>query len=165
MFFVISSNLEGKNLNTTKHLFHVNQQFLSVPDIVAVGTLLSRVSNTSGVSAGNEMSNSTANARACVPEDFSGATVVHRGRPDGKKGVFGINSFIIPESLVLSHTSVKGYIIIFAPSTKWVKQEDGVLVTLFDKLYTSVAKKEAVTIMKGISDLESVDGVGTSGDH
>jgi hypothetical protein len=62
---------------------------------------------------------------------------------------------------MLEHAVLERDVIILAPATKRVKQEDGVLVTLLDKLFTGILEQEAVTIMEGVADLEGVDGIGT----
>jgi len=72
-------------------------------------------------------------------------------------------SAIIDKGLVLEHTGVKGNIIVLAPATEGMKKEDGILVALFDELFTGVLEQKHVTIMKGVTHLEAIDGVGTAG--
>jgi len=106
----------------------MNKKFLSVPDIIAVTTGVFRMLQTGGVSASDEMSDSAICAGICVPQDFSGATIVHWGRPNGKDSVFLIQSAIIQQGLVLSHSGAKRDIIVLAPPTQRVKKEDRVFV-------------------------------------
>ena len=60
---------------------------------------------------------------------------------------------------MLCHTSVEWYIIVLAPSTEWVKKEDWILISKLKELLTSVLQEEDVSIVKGVSDLESIDGI------
>ena len=76
MLLVVGSDLEGKDLNTIKHLFQVYEQLLSVPDIVAVLGAIG-VLNTSGITASNEVGDTGSDAGAGVPEYLGGSTVVH----------------------------------------------------------------------------------------
>jgi hypothetical protein len=94
-----------------------------------------------------------------VPQDLGGATVVHGGWPDSKDNVLSGESTIINKSLVLVHTGVEGHIVVLAPATEGVEEEDGVLVSLLDELLTGVLEEENVTVVEGIADLETVDGV------
>ena len=73
---MVGSDLEGEDLNTIEHLFHVDEELLSVPDIVAVLGAIG-VLNTSGVTASNEVGDTAADAGAGVPEYLGGSTVVH----------------------------------------------------------------------------------------
>jgi len=57
---VVGSNLEGENLNTIKHLLHVDEELLTVPDIVAV-ILTVGVFHTSGVATSDEVGNTAVN--------------------------------------------------------------------------------------------------------
>ena len=45
------------------------------------------------------------------------------------------------------NTGGKRDIIILAPSTEGVEEEDGVLVSLFEELFTGVLEEEAMSIM------------------
>ncbi len=74
--FVVGSDLEGEDLNTVEHLFHVDEELLSVPDIVAVLGAIG-VLNTSGVTASNKVGDTAADAGAGMPEYLGGSTVVH----------------------------------------------------------------------------------------
>lgn len=161
---VVCSDLEWKHINTVKHALHVNEELLTVPWVVKV-TALDGVANTSGVTSGNEVSQASANTGAGVPEDLSWATVVHWGWPDGENDVFSWEGTIINESLVLLHAGVKRNIVILAPSTERVEEKDWVLVASLDKLLTGILEEENVTIMKGVADLESVNGIGTTSLH
>ena len=103
---VISSDLEGENLNTLKHGLVVYEELLSVPDIIEGNTGLLWVANTSWVTSSDEVGDAASDARRCVPHDFGGATVVHGGWPDGEDGVFRVKSSVVKESLMLLHALV-----------------------------------------------------------
>ena len=92
-----------------------------------------------------------------MPEHLGGSSVEHRRRPNGKDGVLGVESTVIEESLVLLHSGVKRNIVILHPSTKRVEEKNWVLVALLQKLFSGVVKEKDVTVMEGISELESVD--------
>ncbi len=64
---------------------------------------------------------------------------------------------------MLLHAGVEGYIIILAPSTEGVKEEDRVLEALSEELNTGVVEEEAVTIVEGVADLEGVNGISVLG--
>ena len=53
-------------------------------------------------------------------------------------------------------------IIILAPATKGVEEENWVLVSLFDELFTSVLEQENVTVVKRVAYLEGVYGISTT---
>jgi hypothetical protein len=76
--------------------------------------------------------------------------------------VFRVKSSVIEQSLVLSHPVVKRDIIIFLPSSKWVEKENWVLETLLDELLSGIFKKQAMAIMKRVSNLECVDSISSS---
>jgi len=97
-----------------------------------------------------------------VPQDLGGATVVHGGRPDGENDVLSGEGTIINKCLVLVHTGVKRNIIIFAPATERVEEKDGVLVALFDELFTGVLKQEHVAIVERVSNLEAINCISTT---
>jgi hypothetical protein len=99
----------------------MDKKFLSVPDIIAVTTGVFRMLQTGGVSASDEMSDTAIRTGRCVPQDFSGPTIVHWGRPNGKDGVFLIQSTIVKQGLVLSHSGAKRDIIVLAPTSQGVK--------------------------------------------
>jgi len=97
-----------------------------------------------------------------VPKDFIWATVEHRRWPDSKNDVIWVEGSVIQQSLMLSHSVVKWDVIILHPSSERVKKEERVLEPLFDQLLPGVFKQQAVTVMKWVSDLESVNGIGAS---
>ena len=97
-----------------------------------------------------------------MPQDLGGATVVHGGRPDGENDVLGGEGTIINKSLVLVHTGVKRNIIILAPATERVEEEDGVLIALFDELLTGIFKQEHVAIVERVSNLEAIHSISTT---
>lgn len=121
------------------------------------------MSYTSRVSSGDEVSDATVNTRTCVPQDFGRATVVHGRRPDSKDDVLGVESTIIKQSLVLHHAFFKWDIIILAPATERMEEEDRVFVTLLEELLASVFKEENVAIVERITHLESVHGISILG--
>ncbi len=73
----------------------MDKKFLSMPYIIAVTVGVFRVLQSGRVSASDEMSDTAICAGRCVPENLSGATIVHWGRPNGKDGVFLIQSAIV----------------------------------------------------------------------
>ena len=77
--------------------------------------------------------------------------------------MLGVKSSIIKEGLMLMHASIKRNIIIFAPSTKRMKEEDGVLITLLKELLTGIFEKKHVAIMKRVTHLESIYGISSLG--
>jgi len=72
---------------------------------------------------------------------------------------------VINEGLMLLNSGGERDIVVLAPSTEGVEEEDGVLVALLDELLTGVLKKEAMSVMEGVADLEGEDGIGASLDH
>jgi len=64
---------------------------------------------------------------------------------------------------MLIHTWLEWDIVVLAPSTKWVKQKDWVLVSTLDKLFTSILEEEHVTIVEWVADLEAIDSISTTG--
>jgi len=63
---------------------------------------------------------------------------------------------------MLSHSVIQGYVIIFAPATKWMKQEKGILKALGQELLTSIFKHENMTVVEWVSNLEGVDSISIS---
>ena len=76
--------------------------------------------------------------------------------------MFGFEGSIVEEGLMLLHSGVKRSIILLGPSTEWVQQEDWVLVTELQELFSGVLEEENVTVVEWISDLEGVDGISIS---
>jgi len=66
---------------------------------------------------------------------------------------------------MLFHSSVKRCIVFLGPSSQWVQEENRVLVTFLEQLLSGVVQQENVTIVKGVSDLESIDDIGVLGFH
>lgn len=126
--FVEGGYLEGADFHIVYHTFDMDKKFLTVPDIIAVAVGVFRMLQTGGVSASDEMSDTAICTGRCVPQNLSGATIVHWGRPNGKDGVFLIQSAIVKQGLVLSHSGAKRDIIVLAPATQRVKKEDRVFV-------------------------------------
>ena len=157
---VVGSDLEGKDLDALEHGFAVDEELLTVPHIVAIDTVLLWVLNTSGVTASDEVGDTAVNTGRGVPQDLGGATVVHWRWPDGEDCVIWVEGSVVQEGLMLSHTVGEGNIVVLAPSTKRVKKEDWVAVSLADELFTGILKEKNVTIVEWVTDLEGVDNIG-----
>ena len=71
-----------------------------------------------------------------------------------------VEGAIAEESGVLSHTICEGHVVILAPATERVEEQDWVPVALCNELFTGVLEQEHVTIMERVSDLEGVDDIG-----
>jgi hypothetical protein len=67
---------------------------------------------------------------------------------------------VIEEGLMLHHTFWEWDIIVFAPSTERVEEEDGVLVSCSLELNTCIFQEEAVTVVEGVTDLEGIASIG-----
>lgn len=96
-----------------------------------------------------------------MPQNFSRATIVHWRRPDGKDAVISRECSVIKKSLMLHHALRKGNIIVLAPSTKRMEEKDGIFVSLFHELVTSVFQEKAMSVVKRVTDLESVASIGS----
>ena len=158
--FVVCGNLEGQDLDTLKHRLAVDEEFLAVPDVVKRFTFDRGVTDTSGVSSGDEVGDATVNTGGGVPQDLSRAAVVHGGRPGGDDCVFRVEGTVGEKSGVLRHAVGKGNVVILAPATERVEKEDRVPVASFDELLTGILEEEDVTVVEGVPDLESVDDIG-----
>ena len=141
----------------------MHEQLLTVPWVVQVRILLFGVLDTSGVTAGDKVGQTAADARAGVPQDLSWAAVVHGAGPHSEDNVFSWQGAVVDQSLVLSHTGVEGHVVVFAPTAERVQQQDGVLVALLDKLFSGVLKQQHVPVVQGVAHLEPVHGIGTTG--
>ena len=97
-----------------------------------------------------------------MPEHLVWTTVVHWRWPDGENNVLRVQSSVIEQSLMLSHSVVKRHVIIFHPATERMQKEERVLVSLFDQLLSCVLEKKAVTVVKWVSNLEGVNGISSS---
>jgi hypothetical protein len=64
---VEGSNLEGRDLDSTEHGLGVDEELLSVPSVVQVSSLFSGVTNTSGVSSSDEVSDTAVDSGGGVP--------------------------------------------------------------------------------------------------
>jgi hypothetical protein len=133
-----------------------------VPHIVTI-LVFDGVLHTGGVAASNEMGDTASNAGGGVPEDLGGATVVHGGGPHGEDGVLRVEGTVVKEGLVLEHAGVERHVVVLAPSTEGVEEEDGVLVALLEELLTGVLEEEHVAVVEGVAHLEGVHGIGTTG--
>lgn len=160
--FVVRGYPEWNNVDAVEHGLVVHKELLSVPGVIKIAGLF-RVLNTSGVSASDEVSDATVDSGRGVPKDFSWATIVHGRRPDGENNVIGGEGAVINESLMLVHTFFEWHVIVFAPSTEGVEEEDGVLVPLLHELFSGVLEEEAVTIVERVANLEGVASIGTFG--
>lgn len=70
-----------------------------------------------------------------------------------------VQSSIFKKSVVLLHSLESWHIIVLNPAAERVQQENGILVTLSDKLLTSVLKQENMPIVKRVTNLESVNSI------
>jgi len=161
---VESSDLEGEDLNSLEEGLVVHQKLLSVPSIVevsalAIFVLLHGVTDTSGVSSGNEVSDTASNSGRGVPQNFSGTTIEHGGRPDSQDNVSAVNGAVVNEGLVLLHAGSERDIVILAPSSERVEEQDGVLVSLSDEVKSGLLEEKAMSIVEGVADLEGKDGI------
>ena len=138
----------------------MDEELLTVPDIVKVNTGLLGVLDTSGVTAGDEVSDATVDTRRGVPHDLSGATVVHGRWPHGENSVFRGEGSVREESSVLLHAVIERNVVVLAPATERVEEEDGVSVASGNELLTGVLEEENVTVVERVSHLESVDNIG-----
>jgi len=75
--FVVSSDSEGQDLNTVKESLLVDKELLSVPNIIEIFRAIFWVFDSSGVTTCDEVGDAASNAGAGVPEDLSGATIIH----------------------------------------------------------------------------------------
>ena len=71
------SNFEGADLHVVNHLFHVDEQLLTVPHVVEVELRLLRVLKASWVATSDEMGDAAVGAGGGVPQDLSWTGVVH----------------------------------------------------------------------------------------
>jgi len=137
----------------------VLEELLSVPSVVKGSTLLGGVTNTGGVSSGDEVSDTASNSGGGVPQNFGRTTIEHGRGPDSQDDVVFVNSAIINESLMLFHSRGERNIIILAPSTERVEKEDRVLVSSSDEVKSGLLEEEAMSVMEGVSDLEGKNSI------
>ena len=137
-FLVVSCNLEGDDLNSLDHVFDVNEEFLTVPDVVEVEVFVLGVLHASGVTASDEVGDTAVGARRCVPHDLGGSCVIHRRGPDGEDGVLSSEGAFVEEGLMLVHAGVSWYIIVLGPSTERVEEKNGVLVSFLEELFSGI---------------------------
>jgi uncharacterized protein YdhG (YjbR/CyaY superfamily) len=67
-----------------------------------------------------------------MPEDLVWPTVVHGRWPNGKDCVIWVQSAVIKQGLMLSHSVVQGHIVLLHPTTQGMEQKQRVLVALLD---------------------------------
>jgi hypothetical protein len=72
--------------------------------------------------------------------------------------VVWIEGAIVEESLMLTHSIVKWYVIIFHPASERMKQENWVL----DELLTGVLQKQTMPVVERITDLERIHSISTT---
>lgn len=159
LHLVVGSDPEGNDLCAVEHLLHVDEEFLAMPDIVGIFAGVG-VLATGRVTACNEVGDAAVHTGRGMPQNLGGSTIEHRRGPDSEDGVFGVEGSVIEEGLVLEHAGVERDIIILAPATKRVEEEDGVLVALLEELFTGIIEEEDVAIMERVAHLEGVDGIG-----
>ena len=63
---------------------------------------------------------------------------------------------------MLSHSVVQWHIIVFAPASQGVQQENGILVSLGQQLFSCVLEHNDMTIVKWVSHLECVHCISIS---
>ena len=63
---------------------------------------------------------------------------------------------------MLLHAVSERNIVILAPATERMEEEDWVSVALSDELLTGVLEEECVTIVEWVADLEGIDNIGVS---
>ncbi len=74
-----------------------------------------------------------------------------------------VEGAIIEQSLMLVHAHICGNVIVLAPSTKRMEEQNWVFETQLDELLTGVLEQEDVSIVKRISHLEGVNCVSALG--
>lgn len=74
-----------------------------------------------------------------------------------------VKGTVVNEGLVLFNSGGERDIIILAPSTEGVEEEDGVLVALGNEVKSGLLEEEAMSVMEGVSHLEGKDGIGVHG--
>jgi len=77
--------------------------------------------------------------------------------------VVPVDGTVINESLMLLDSGAERDIVIFAPSTEGVEEEDRVFVSLLDEVFSGLLEEEAMSIMEGVSNLEGEEGISTHG--
>lgn len=137
---VESCDLEGEDFDTLKHALVMLEELLSVPGVVEIFSSVGMLASC-GVSAGDEVSDSTSNTGRAMPHDFSGASIEHGRGPDSQDNVLLGKGAVINECLMLFHSRSKRDIVIFAPSTEGVKEKDGVLVSLLQEILSGLLEE------------------------
>ena len=70
-----------------------------------------------------------------------------------------VESTIINKGLMLIHAGFERNVVILAPATKRVEEEDGVSVASLDELLTSILEEKHVTVVEGVADLEAENSI------
>jgi len=60
---------------------------------------------------------------------------------------------------VLLHSVVEWHVIILAPASKRVQKKNRIFIPFFLELLTGIFKKENVTIMERVPDLEGINSI------
>ncbi len=63
---------------------------------------------------------------------------------------------------MLVHARTKRYIVVLAPSTKRMEEQNWVFETQLDELLTGVLEEEDVSVVERVANLEAVDGISTA---
>lgn len=133
-----------------------------MPNIIAVLRRIIWVFNPSWVPTRDKVCDVASCSRRSMPQDLSWATIVHGRGPDSQDCVLRHEGTIIEQSLMLSHSVVQGDVIVFTPSSKGMKEQDWILEAFGEELLACIIEHENVTVVKWVSNLESIDSVSTS---
>lgn len=71
------------------------EEFLSVPDVIEILSIVFGVLEAGGVSSSDEVGDTAVGSGAGVPQYFSGSSVVHGRRPDAQDSVLGVQGSVI----------------------------------------------------------------------
>lgn len=156
--FVVSSNLEGDNLELWDSRSHGKDP--SAVSVIIDVFLSVWVAHTSGVSSDNVELSASDQSSLGVPLDLSGTSVGHWGWPDGNNSGLGVKDLLLKDGVVLLHSPLEWDIIGLGPATEGVEEKDWLLVTTLLQLLGGVGHEESVTIVDWVSELEDKDGIG-----
>jgi len=156
--FVVSSNLEGDNLELWDSRGHRKDP--SAVTVIIDVFLSVWVAHTSGVSSNNVELSASDQSSLGVPLDLSGASVGHWGWPDGNNSCFRVEDLLLEDGIVLLHSPLEWDVIGLGPATEGVEEKDWLLVTALLQLLGGVSHEQSVTIVNWVSELEDKDGIG-----
>jgi len=156
--FVVSSNLEGDNLELWDSRSHGKDP--SAVSVIIDVFLSVWVAHTSGVSSDNVELSASDQSSLGVPLDLSGTSVGHWGWPDGNNSGLGVKDLLLEDGVVLLHSPLEWDIIGLGPATEGVEEKDWLLVTTLLQLLGGIGHEESVTIVDWVSELEDKDGIG-----